>query len=81
MTQAEAAVRCEELNRERSERDPPWILREISPGDWRPVRPRIPDLPRADPFKATTEAKPKPSTADDPRDSVFRNIPPVGGAG
>ena len=37
MTHAEAAVRCEELNRERSERDPPWILREISPGDWHAV--------------------------------------------
>ena len=50
-------------NRE-AERDPPWIAREVSPGDWRPVRPRIPGLPPREPLKATTEAKPKPPQPD-----------------
>ena len=78
MTRAEAALRCEELNHKRSERDPPWIVREVSSGDWRPVRPRIPGLPPREPLKATTEAKPKPPQPDDPRDSLFRNVPPYG---
>jgi hypothetical protein len=35
---------------------------------------------RRDPLKATTEAKPKPSEAEDPRPAIFRNIPPYGAA-
>ncbi|TMK64928.1 MAG: hypothetical protein E6G53_06900 [Actinobacteria bacterium] len=42
------------------------------------VRPRIPGLPPREPLKATTEAKPKPPQPDDPRTSVFRNVPPYG---
>jgi hypothetical protein len=29
---------------------------------------------RVDPLKATTEAKPKPQEADDPRPAYFRNV-------
>jgi hypothetical protein len=43
-------------------------------GRWVPVE------DDAEPTTATTEAKPRPQQADDPRTGPFRNIPPMGGA-
>jgi hypothetical protein len=42
-------------------------------GRWVAVRPR-PETTE------TTEAKPRPAQAEDPRTAPFRNIPPMGGA-
>jgi hypothetical protein len=78
MTEVEARLRCEELNGELGQREVPWSAREVEPGDWRPVRARVPGLPAREPYKATTEAKPKPPQADDPRDAFQRNVPPYG---
>ena len=78
MTEAEARLRCEELNAELGHREVPWTVRELAAGDWRPVRARVPGLPEREPYKATTEAKPKPPQADDPRDAFQRNVPPYG---
>jgi hypothetical protein len=39
----------------------------------------VPVLPEKD-LKATTEAKPEPRDAPDPRPNAVRNIPPYGGA-
>jgi hypothetical protein len=57
-----------------------WIAREDPAGSWEVVKVRLPPGVRRDPLKATTEAKPKPSEADDPRPAIFRNIPPYGAA-
>jgi hypothetical protein len=78
VTEAEARRRCEELNVERSHGEATWTVREVERGDWRPVRPRLPGLPQREPYKATTEAKPKPPQPDDPRDAFQRNVPPYG---
>ena len=46
-------------------------------GNERVVHVKLPPGIRIDPMTATTEAKPKPAPADDPRSSLHRN---VGGA-
>jgi hypothetical protein len=78
VTEADARRRCEELNAELPHGEAPWIVREVSPGDWRPARARVPGLPQREPYKATTEAKPKPQQADDPRTTFEQNVPPYG---
>jgi hypothetical protein len=78
VTEAEARLRCQELNSELGDGDVPWTVREVESGDWRPARARIPGLPARERYKATTEAKPKPPQADDPRDASQRNVPPYG---
>jgi hypothetical protein len=75
MTEAEARLRCDELNAELGHGELPWTAREVEPGDWRPARARTPGLPPREPYKATTEAKPKPPQPDDPRDSFSRGVP------
>jgi hypothetical protein len=80
VTEADARERCEELNGELAEGEAPWTAREVEPGDWRPARARVPGLPPRQPYKSTTEAKPKPPQADDPRPSSFRQVPPFGPA-
>ena len=78
MTRAEAQERSEKLNRDRPDGEAPWIVREASPGDWQLVRPRVPGLPVREPLKATTEAKPKPPQADDPRPPFPPYVGPAG---
>jgi hypothetical protein len=75
MTEVEARARCEQLNGELPPGEAPWTVREVASGDWRPARARIPSLPPREPYKATTEAKPKPKQQDDPRDSLPQGIP------
>lgn len=81
MTQADARRRCEELNAALPHGEPPWSISEIEPGDWRPARARILGLPPREPYKAMTEAKPKPAQPDDPRTAFERMVPPYGAAG
>jgi hypothetical protein len=75
VTEAAARRRCEELNAELPRGAAPWTVRRVEPGDWRPARARVPDLPPRAPYTATTEARPKPPHQDDPRDSQPRGIP------
>lgn len=44
------------------------------------ARIRLPDGVTIGPVKETTESKPKPPQADDPRPANFRNVGPFGGA-
>jgi hypothetical protein len=57
-----------------------WILREEPAGEWQVVRVPLPPGMKRDPMSATTEAKPEPRDAEDPRPAMFRNIPPYGAA-
>jgi hypothetical protein len=79
MTHEEATAAVARLSTEHPDRDThAWIARETATGDWEVVKVRVPGGARRDPLEATTEAKPKPPQADDPRPSIFRNIPPFG---
>jgi hypothetical protein len=80
MTHDEAAAAAKRLSDEHPDRDThTWIPRELSADEWEVVKVRVPGI-RRDPLKASTEAKPKPPDADDPRPAIFRNIPPYGAA-
>ena len=57
-----------------------WIVREADGGEFEVVRVPLPPGMRRDPLQATVESKPKPPEADDPRQSIIRNIPPYGAA-
>jgi hypothetical protein len=58
------------------------MVRPDDAGDWAVVKISLPPDARIDPVKATTEAKPKPPQADDPRSAFDRNVggPYIGGA-
>ncbi len=51
-----------------------WFVRRGGPGEWTLVK--VAGLPGAvpGPLKTTTEAKPRPPLADDPRPSFERNV-------
>jgi hypothetical protein len=79
MTREEATMQAEKLRSEHPDRAThTWAPREVSAGEWQVVKVRLPAGVRIDPLKATTEAKPRPPEADDPRPAIFRNIPPYG---
>jgi hypothetical protein len=81
MTREDAVARAERLNAEHPDREThTWIPRKSPAGEWEIAKLRMPGL-RRDPLKATTEAKPKPQQADDPRPPIFQNIPPYGAGG
>ena len=80
MTRAEAEARCAELNAAREADDPGhWMAREAGDG-WEAVRVNVPGLAERGPLKETTEARPRPQTADDPRPSSVQQVPPYGAA-
>ena len=79
MTREEAEQLRERLSTEHPDRAThTWIARQDSTGHWSLAKIRLPDGVKLDPLKATVEAKPKPREADDPRQAIFRNIPPYG---
>jgi hypothetical protein len=81
MTREDAVARAEQLNAEHPDRAThTWIPRQSGTGEWEVAKLRMPGL-RRDPLKATTEAKPRPPQPDDPRQAIFRNIPPYGAGG
>jgi hypothetical protein len=81
VTREEAKQLCERLTREHPDRAThAWIARQEPSGDWSVAKVKLPDGITRDPLKATTEAKPRPPEADDPRPAIFRNIPPYGAA-
>jgi hypothetical protein len=75
MTRAEAEQERDRLQREHPDRAThSWIARSDDAGDWSVVKIGLPPSGRIDPVKATTEAKPKPPQADDPRSAYDRNV-------
>ncbi len=80
MRRQEVECEVERLNREHPEREAyRWMARSNDDDEWSIVR--VPTKPGAkiDPLKATTEAKPQPQQADDPRSAQQRNAPWAGG--
>jgi hypothetical protein len=68
MTREEAERERDRLTREHPDRTTHrWMARAGAEGDWSVVRVGLPPGMRIDPLTATTEAKPKPPQADDPR--------------
>jgi hypothetical protein len=81
MTRDEATAAAKRLSAEHPDREThAWIAREAAADRWEVVKVRVPGGARRDPLEATTEAKPKPPQADDPRPAIFQNIPPYGAA-
>jgi hypothetical protein len=79
MTRAEAEARCTELNGAAGEApDGRWLVQESSPGEWRAVKVRVAGLVPTPPISATTEARPRPPHAPDPRTGPLRDVPPYG---
>jgi hypothetical protein len=75
MTRAEAEQERDRLTREHPDRATHrWMARGDDAGDWSVVKVGMPPGSRADPLKATTEAKPKPPQADDVRSAYDRNV-------
>jgi hypothetical protein len=73
MTRTEAESRAAELNREHPERAKyRWLAREGGDG-WQVARISLPAGLRIDPIKTTTEARPRPPQADDPRPAFWQN--------
>ncbi|MEA2300431.1 MAG: hypothetical protein QOE44_966 [Solirubrobacteraceae bacterium] len=74
MTRTEADLVCAERNREDvSQPGVRWLVREVTPGDWGAVRVTIPGMRARGPLKTTTEARPRPEQAPDPRPPVNPN--------
>lgn len=75
MTRDEAERRCAELNEAAGEGAAGrWMVREGEGGEWEAVHVNVPGMKARDPLKETIEAKPKPPTAEDPRDAHLRNV-------
>jgi hypothetical protein len=72
---------AEALRAQRAAEDPggTWFTFETATGTWAVGRVDIKPAPPA--TGATTEARPRPPDADDPRPASFRNVPPWGAGG
>lgn len=81
MTHDEAIERASVLNRTHPDRRRVrWLAREAD-GEWQVARMTLPAGMRVDPVKTTSEAKPRPSEAPDPRSAFVRNVGGPYGAG
>lgn len=80
MTRVEAEQRCAELNADSPAAGTRWIVRELKRGEFDIAKLSVPGLGNARPLIASTEAKPKPPQAEDPRPSAWRDAPPFGPA-
>jgi hypothetical protein len=78
VTRAEAEQAAQRLAREHPDRETHRFVAREREGVWEVAKVRMPEGMRTHPLKATTEAKPKPAQADDPRPSSVRQIPPFG---
>jgi hypothetical protein len=79
MTREQAIAECSRLAREHDDRAThSWLPRELAPGEWAVVRV---GMPTQQPLGSLTEAKPRPSQADDPRPPMWRDVggPYIGG--
>jgi hypothetical protein len=77
MTHTEAQAEAARRNRE-AEGPGVWAAQRAEDDAWRVVHLVGGGLQRTRPTGAHVESKPKPPEPDDPRPSVFRNIPPYG---
>jgi hypothetical protein len=76
MTRAEAEERARTLQAEDPERDTHrFIARPAAGGDWQVVKVEIPQHLRQGKLTPTTEARPRPSHADDPRTGHEQRAP------
>ncbi len=74
MTRAEADRECAARNQESAgEPGVRWLAREEAPGEWRAIKVTIPGLRAVAPLKTSTEARPRPEFAADPRPLVNPN--------
>ncbi|NUT56235.1 MAG: hypothetical protein HOQ03_09660 [Thermoleophilia bacterium] len=74
MTREQAQARAAQLNAEHPERaSHHWIARHGAEG-WTVARIALPEGLAREPMTSTTEARPRPPTADDPRPVAHRNI-------
>ena len=74
MTREEAEQHAAQLNAEHPDRaGNRWIVKE-GDGEWQVARVELPPGMRIDPVKETTEARPKPELAPDPRSAFIRNV-------
>ena len=74
MTRNEAEQRAAQLNAEHPERARyRWLVRASSEA-FDVARVALPPGVRIDPVKETTEARPRPPQADDPRPAFFRDV-------
>jgi len=79
MTREEAQLEAARLQREHPDRGThTWMARRRDAG-WQVVRFAIPGAPRPDPLMETTESRPRPPQADDPRPAHYRNAGPWAG--
>jgi hypothetical protein len=75
MTREEAERERDRLTREHPDRTTHrWMARSDAEGEWSVVKIGLPPGMRVDPLTATTEAKPKPPQAEDPRSAHSRNV-------
>ena len=75
MTHYEAVAECERLSREHPERETHrWAPRQAGDGSWEVARLALPEGLRRGPLHETTEAKPRPPEADDPRPAQWRDV-------
>ena len=51
-----------------------WFVRQGADGEWVVVKVGVPPGERVEPLKATTEAKPKPAQAEDPRPPFWKDV-------
>ena len=76
MTQEEAQAECARLAEEHPDRETHRFLpREGEDGAWSVVKIGLPPV-LVEPLGQETRADEKPSTPDDPRDSLSRNVGP-----
>jgi len=76
MTREEAEALCARNATEHPDRKvAQWRAQEGPDGDWRVVRIGLPPSPDT---TEEVQADERPPTADDPRASIFQNIPPYG---
>lgn len=77
MDRAAATAEAQRLNAEHPDRDRyRWAVAGSEEKGFSVARIPLRPGQRLHPLKETTEARPKPSPAEDPRDSFQRNVPP-----
>lgn len=80
MTRSEAEERARRLQAEDPERAAHrFFARESADGDWEVARVELPAELRRGPLTESTEASPRPPTADDPRTGNERRLPGLPG--
>ena len=80
MTHEQAERRAAELNADRSDVTGHWMAQRID-SDWRVVKIAGAVAGARDGLTASTQQRPKPDYAPDPRPLNEQNVPPLGAGG